>query len=257
MKTFVSPGSWFAFDYPDSWSEFEETDGFLFYDPVNWTGNFRICAYRDKDRGYGKQCMENELGRVGTELVRIGSCKAVQSIDHFYEEDVSYDSWFWLIGNEQTCVECSFTLSSGMPPDMGLRIVNSLLINPIGTFFYNRLVTLRLMEIAEIDAAYNEVERMAKKICKARFSGIRRDLPILQRLADGEMRKEMVSIGLTLCAMIAEELEGYEWRTLIDGAKEKAVLLSSDGTVTDPQMLFDSRGGHMDIYAAFDKIVRD
>ena len=48
MKKFISPGSWFAFSYPDTWFEFsEEPDCFLFYNPEKWDGNFRISAYRD------------------------------------------------------------------------------------------------------------------------------------------------------------------------------------------------------------------
>ena len=33
--------------YPADWNEFEDGEGsFLFYNPSEWTGNFRISAYK-------------------------------------------------------------------------------------------------------------------------------------------------------------------------------------------------------------------
>ena len=42
-KKFISPGAWFSMTYPADWNEFEDGEGsFLFYNPNEWTGNFRI-----------------------------------------------------------------------------------------------------------------------------------------------------------------------------------------------------------------------
>ena len=46
-KKFISPGAWFSMMYPVDWNEFEDGEGsFLFYNPNEWTGNFRISAYK-------------------------------------------------------------------------------------------------------------------------------------------------------------------------------------------------------------------
>ncbi len=46
-KKFISPGAWFSMTYPVDWNEFEDGEGsFLFYNPNEWTGNFRISAFK-------------------------------------------------------------------------------------------------------------------------------------------------------------------------------------------------------------------
>ena len=52
-KKYISPGAWFSMVYPADWNEFEDGEGsFLFYNPNEWTGNFRISAYKG-DTAYG------------------------------------------------------------------------------------------------------------------------------------------------------------------------------------------------------------
>ena len=47
--------------YPADWNEFEDGEGsFLFYNPNEWTGNFRISAYKGSAT-YGKEAVEQEL----------------------------------------------------------------------------------------------------------------------------------------------------------------------------------------------------
>ena len=61
QKKYISPGAWFAMSYPASWNEFEDTeDSFLFYNPDEWTGNFRISAYRGGEN-YGNVCISQVL----------------------------------------------------------------------------------------------------------------------------------------------------------------------------------------------------
>ena len=47
--------------YPADWNEFEDGEGsFLFYNPNEWTGNFRISAYKG-DTAYGRESVKQEL----------------------------------------------------------------------------------------------------------------------------------------------------------------------------------------------------
>lgn len=48
--------------------------------------------------------------------------------------------------------------------------------------------------------------------------------------------------GITLCAILANEVEGFEWRTLIDGNREAPVLVNvADGAMIDPMKLVWSK----------------
>lgn len=60
-KKFISPGAWFSMTYPVDWNEFEDGEGsFLFYNPNEWTGNFRISAFKG-NATYGKDSVKQEL----------------------------------------------------------------------------------------------------------------------------------------------------------------------------------------------------
>ena len=60
-KKFISPGAWFSMLYPADWNEFEDGEGsFLFYNPSEWTGNFRISAYKGNAM-YGREVTRQEL----------------------------------------------------------------------------------------------------------------------------------------------------------------------------------------------------
>jgi hypothetical protein len=260
MKTFVSPESWFSFDYPDSWFEFEEeSEDFLFYNPDNWSGNFRISAYRGGDNDYGRQCMDEELRRPGASLVKIGSWKAVQTTDRFTEEGASYVGWYWTIGQGSTCVECSFVAPAGTASDEGRKIVETLVVNAPGVFFKDKLVTLRLAEITEIDEAYNWVEKLAKKGAKARLADFQKGVQTLQQLIDSGEAKQLgrdagAVLGITLCALMAEESDDFEWKTLVDGRSERAVLVRTDGKRIDPEKLIDP--AHADVMAVAESLLQ-
>ena len=48
--------------YPGTWNEFEDgEDSFLFYNPDQWTGNFRISAYKGAEKSYGEASVRQEL----------------------------------------------------------------------------------------------------------------------------------------------------------------------------------------------------
>ena len=84
MKKFISPGSWFAFSYPDAWFEFsEEPDCFLFYNPEKWDGNFRISAYRDASSSFGDTMMRQALKAPAARLAKVARWETVYSAESF------------------------------------------------------------------------------------------------------------------------------------------------------------------------------
>ena len=73
--------------YPADWNEFEDGEGsFLFYNPNEWTGNFRISAYKGSAT-YGKEAVEQELKEnTSATSVKIGPVSCAYSKEMFEEE---------------------------------------------------------------------------------------------------------------------------------------------------------------------------
>ena len=60
-----------------------------------------------------------------------------------------------------------------------------------------------------------------------------KDLPKLQQVIDsgviGKKKEDWLAIGITVCTILTNEIEGLEWMTLIDGNREVPVLQYKDG----------------------------
>ena len=112
---FISPGGWFSLDYPATWSEFEDSEGtFLFYNPDQWNGNFRISAFRDASKDYARMCIEEELKQNPTSsLVKVGEWDCAYSAETFREEGTWYTCHIWVTGKGDMCFECSLTVTKG------------------------------------------------------------------------------------------------------------------------------------------------
>ena len=86
-----------------------------------------------------------------------------------------------------------------------------------------------------------------KRAVEERLPGTGEDIANMQQVIDsgsiGAKKKEIwLSLGITLCVILANEVDGLEWRTLIDGNREAPVLTSVAGdTVIDPMKLVWSK----------------
>ena len=86
-----------------------------------------------------------------------------------------------------------------------------------------------------------------KEYLKKDFQGQEEDIANMQQVMDsgniGAKKKEAwLALGITLCAILANEVEGFEWRTLIDGNREAPVLVNvADGAMIDPLTLVWSK----------------
>jgi len=285
MKKFISPGSWFAFDYPEEWFEFsEEPDCFLFYNPEKWDGNFRISAYRDASSAFGDSMMRQALKMPGTKLAKVGRWETVYSAEPFTEQLVEYVTHRWTIGCGQTCVECSFTeewppsnsLSKGRTlaslqdevPDnpealliegelsVGLRgaiglanaIIASLEILQPRDSFRNQYIPVRVSEVELIESCYATVEELGMKLFKERFRDFDYNVRLLQKIAlRPELTKQLGTdagavMGMVLCTLLTESIEGLEWNTFVNGKVEAPVLMYGDTCVARPMLLFGKHG---------------
>jgi len=103
-----------------------------------------------------------------------------------------------------------------------------------------------LSEIYVINEGYEWAVNTVKKELKKDFQGLEEDLPKLQQVIDSgvigkKKKEEWLAIGITVCTILVNEAEGFEWMTLIDGNREVPVLQYKDGKLIDPLKLFWSK----------------
>ena len=258
MKKFISPGSWFAFTYPDAWYEFsEEADCFLFYNPEKWDGNFRISAYRDASSSFGDNMMRQALKAPGAKLSKVGRWETIYSVESFTEQLVEYVTHRWTIGCGQTCVECSFTeesapASQGEGRGEGLGMANALIaslevLQPRDSF-HNQYIPVRVSEVELIESCYATIEELGMKLFKERFRDMDYNVRLLQKIARRpELAKQLgddagAVMGVVLCVILTEHIEGLEWNTYVSGKVEAPVLMYGEHCVARPMLLFGKRG---------------
>ena len=251
MKKFISPGSWFAFTYPNEWFEFsEEPDCFLFYNPEKWDGNFRISAYRDASSSFGDTMMHQALKAPKAKLVKVGRWEAIYSAESFTEQLVEYITHRWTIGCGQTCVECSFTeeVQSGGALGMVNALIASLEILQPRDTFHNQYIPVRVSEVELIESCYATIEDLGMKLFKERYRDFDYNVRLLQKLAQRpELTKQLGTdagavMGVVLCILLTESIEGLEWNTYINGKVEAPVLMYGDTCVARPMLLFGKQG---------------
>ena len=251
MKKFISPGSWFAFTYPEEWFEFsEEADCFLFYNPEKWDGNFRISAYRDASSSFGDSMMHQALKASGAKLSKVGRWETIYSAESFTEQLVEYITHRWTIGCGQTCVECSFTeeVQSGDAIGIVNALIASLEILQPRDTFHNQYIPVRVSEVDLIESCYATIEELGMKLFKERFRELDYNVRLMQKIAQRpELTKQLGTdagavMGITLCALLTESIEGLEWNTYINGKVEAPVLMYGTTCVARPMLLFGKQG---------------
>lgn len=253
VKKFISPKAWFSMVYPAGWCEAEDGEGsFLFYNPEVWDGNFRISAYKEElsvrnALNYGKEGVQQELKEnPGSKCIRLGQHTCAFSQEEFEEEDQLYVSYLWIVGIENMLFECTFTVQKGTSARMGEEVVASLEVRREGEKYPAEIIPVRLSEIYLINESYEWTADLVKKQLSLDFQGVETDLEKIQQVIDSgiigrKKRDEWLALGIVVCVIMANEVEGLQWMTLIDGNREAPVLVYQDGTVIDPMKLVWSK----------------
>lgn len=248
FKKFISPEAWFSMCYPAEWNEFEDGEGsFLFYNPNEWTGNFRISAFKGYE-GYALECVREELKQnEGARLITVGTWECAASQEMFEEDGAWYTAHLWVFGCGELAFECSFTVAKGASVRQAEEVIASLEVRKKGVKYPAELIPVRLSEIYLINEAYEWVGRTVKEELKKDFQGVESDIVHMQQVVDSgviplKKKEQWLSLGVTLCVIMANEADGLEWQTLVDGNREVPVLLSqSSGRWIDPMKLTWSR----------------
>ena len=230
---FISPGGWFSLECPAAWSEFEDTEeSFLFYNPNKWGGNFRISAYKDAAKDYGRQCIAYELKNNPTSCaVKVGEWDCAYSAETFQEEGAWYTTHIWVTGKGDISFECSFTVAKGGERTSAEGIIRSLKVRTGKEG--QEIIPIRVLEIGEVNAAFEWVSTTVKKTLTKDFTSQEEDIEKLQKLVDGgkiqaNQRTAWENLGMAFGTILENEMDGMTWVTVVDGSKEYAALQFAD-----------------------------
>ena len=252
-KKFISPGAWFSMVYPSGWCEAEDGEGsFLFYNPEVWDGNFRISAYKEEaaERGamnYGNEGVQQELKENrNARLVTVGNRKCAYSVECFEEEDQVFESHLWIVGIDNLLFECTFTVLKGEPTALAEQVIASIELRKEGVKYPAEMIPVRLSEIYLIDESFEWTAKIVKEHLSVDFQGVEEDLEKIQQIVDSgvigrKKREDWLALGIAVCVIMTNEIEGLLWKTLVDGNREAPVLVYQDGTVVDPMKLIWSK----------------
>lgn len=225
---YISPGGWFSLEYPATWSEFEDTaESFLFYNPNKWNGNFRISAYKDTTKDYGRQCIAYELKQNPTSsIMKIGEWECAYSAETFQEEGAWYTTHFWITGKDDTCLECSFTVAKGGERVPAEEIIRTLKIRTGKES--KEIIPIRILEIGEVNAAFEWTSTTVKKTLTKDFTSQEADIEKIQKLMDGgkiqaNQRTAWESLGLAF-GTILEKRDG--WHDMGNGHRRQEGICS-------------------------------
>ena len=249
-KKFISPGAWFSLVYPLDWYEFEDTEeSFLFYNPEKWSGNFRISAYKKDMRQPGakyfaKDSIREELQQTpSASLVQVGNWQCAYSLESFQEEGEWYTSHLWVTGVGNLLLECSFTVPRGGDVTPGQAILASVECREERKNYPKEIIPVRVLEIGEVNAAFEWVSSTVKKLLKKDFTGTADDLVKLQQVIDEKMiepnrMEAWHALGLVIGTILTNEVDGLEWMTVVDGRREyPALRYPITGAMVYPQTL--------------------
>ena len=120
-------------------------------------------------------------------------------------------------------------------------VIATLEVRKEGQKYPAELIPARLSEIYLINEAYEWAVSTVKQELKKDFQGIEEDLEKLQQVINSgkigsKKKEEWLAIGITVCIILTNEVEGMEWKTLIDGNREAPVLQYKD-RIIDPLKL--------------------
>lgn len=231
MMKYISPGSWFSLEYPADWREFEDTeDSFLFYNPEKWSGNFRISAYRGESKDYAATCINEELAQTrGARRVKIGGWECAYLTESFQEDGAWYTSHIWITGCGAVLVECSFTVPKGESMKAAESIIASLKVRGAGERPWKETIPVRVLEINVINEYYDWAVSVIKKQLTKDFTASETDIASIQKVVDSgrfnkSQRQAWESFGIAFGTILVNEMDGMDWVTVIDGAKEFPAL---------------------------------
>ena len=126
-------------------------------------------------------------------------------------------------------------------------VIASLEVRTANRKYPAEIIPVRLSEIYQINEAYEWVSATVKEQLKKDFQGQEEDIANMQQMMDSgsisaKKKEAWLALGITLCVILANEIDGLEWRTLVDGNREAPVLVNTaNDMMIDPMKLVWSK----------------
>lgn len=265
---YISPGGWFSLEYPMTWHEFEDTEeSFLFYDPSEWTGNFRISAYKDESGDYGRQCIAYELKEnSASSSVKVGTWDCAYSAETFQEEGNWYTTHIWVTGKRDISFECSFTVPKGGSKQEAEEIIQSLHVRRPEGIYPKEIIPIRVLEIGVVNNSFEWASTTIKKLLTKDFTSSEADLESIQQVMDSgrfqaQQRMAWENFGIAFGTILENEMDGMAWVTVVNGQKEyPALQFAHSDMLIDPAALVwekARKGLPCDLKSEFRRIKRE
>lgn len=265
---YISPGGWFSLEYPMTWHEFEDTEeSFLFYDPNEWTGNFRISAYKDESGDYGRQCIAYELKEnSASSSVKVGTWDCAYSAETFREEGNWYTTHIWVTGKRDISFECSFTVPKGGSKQEAEEIIQSLQVRRPEGIYPKEIIPIRVLEIGVVNNSFEWASTTIKKLLTKDFTSSEADLESIQQVMDSgrfqpQQRMAWENFGIAFGTILENEMDGMAWVTVVNGQKEyPALQFAHSDMLIDPAALVwekARKGLPCDLKSEFRRIKRE
>ena len=107
------------------------------------------------------------------------------------------------------------------------------------------IIPLRVLEIGEINAAFEWTSNTIKKILTKDFTSQEQDIEKLQKLVDGgkiqaNQRTAWENIGLAFGSILENEMDGMTWVTIVDGHREYAALQFADFLIDPANLVWNN-----------------
>ena len=133
-------------------------------------------------------------------------------------------------------VEFSFTVPKGESPMEGEMIVRSLQVRTPDEKPWKEVIPVRILEINVINESYDWAVTTLKKQLTKDFTALGKDIDNLQKVVDSgkfnkNQRSAWESFGIAFGTILVNEMDGMEWVTVIDGAKEFPALRFADSSL--------------------------
>ena len=106
------------------------------------------------------------------------------------------------------------------------------------------IIPIRVLEIGEVNAAFEWVSTTVKKTLTKDFTSQEDDIEKLQKLMDGgkiqvNQRTAWESIGLAFGTILENEMDGMKWVTVIEGRFEYPALQFGDLIVNPATLVWN------------------
>ena len=199
-------------------------------------------------------------------LTLIRGAQASYSVDTFQEEGAWYTSHFWVIDCRDICLECSFTTAKGGDKTVADNIIGSIEVRRENKVYPKEVIPIRVLEIGEVNSAYEWASNTIKKQLTKDFSSQEEDIEKIQEVMDSgrfqpQQRMAWENFGVAFGTILVNEMEGMEWVTVIDGKEEYPALqfMNSDMLINPAAMVWDKAKKNLpcDLKAEFKKIKRE